>query len=620
MTSLNTRIPPSVSTSMNQSASSLRYSAAESFEKHLGNPLDPENTMSFKRSIDLDEAEAYPEAACRLLEEWGLHHYYVPAEYGGRLASVEELLALVKVVSRRDFTVAVAHVKTLLGAISIWLGGSATQQSRLSETIRNREQVALALTERNHGGDVLSSEVEAVKVDGGYLLSGEKWLINNATRSTALTVFARTDRIGGPRGFSLLLVEKRDLNPATFICLPKIKTHGIRGADISGISFRKAFIPDNALIGSPGSGLELILKGFQLTRTIVPALSLGAADTALRTTLKFAVSRKLYGRPVFSIAHTRRLLVDAFIDLLIGDCVATTAARALHAAPEQMSLWSAVAKYYVPTMVEDVIKSLGIVLGARHYLREGHDWGVFQKMFRDQAIASVFDGSTIVNLSSVSQQLSKLATNRRRSTSEGNAMSSRLKAIFSLDSPLPHFAPERLELVNRGKDDILQGLDIALDHLASIGSAGSIENSVMTRIVTLTRELVAAVNELDECVKRVAGGAGSPFNQSPELFRLAKRHCQLHAAAACVMLWVHQRADLPAFISSGVWLVLSLDRILKSVQPQREQLDREYREVAAQELCRLYQENRLFALVPFQLAEGMSPTITDSSDYVMQYA
>src|SRR5215510_2563606 len=289
------------------------YSVFESLEKYLGDPLDVSNTVSFKTAIELDEAEQYPEEACRLLEEWGLHNFYVPVDCGGRLESVEELLTLVKAVTRRDFTVAVAHVKSLLGAVSVWFGGNERQRADVAELIKSRAQMSLALTERDHGGDVLSSQVEAIKVDGGYLLSGEKWLINNATRSAALTVFARTNPSGGPRGFSLFLVEKKLLDPGSFQYLPKIKTHGIRGADISGIRFDKAFIPDEALISREGAGLELVLKGFQLTRTIVPALSLGAADTALRTTLKFALSRKLYGDAVFEIPHARKLLVDAFI-------------------------------------------------------------------------------------------------------------------------------------------------------------------------------------------------------------------------------------------------------------------------------------------------------------------
>ncbi|MCA1481314.1 acyl-CoA dehydrogenase family protein, partial [Bradyrhizobium sp. NBAIM08] len=116
---------------MNQSASPLQYSAAASLEAHLGDPRYQENVLSFERSIELDEAEAYPEAACRMLEDWGLHNYYVPVEFGGQLASVEEFLALVKVVSRRDFTVAVAHVKSLLGAVSVWFGGSVSQRDRV---------------------------------------------------------------------------------------------------------------------------------------------------------------------------------------------------------------------------------------------------------------------------------------------------------------------------------------------------------------------------------------------------------------------------------------------------------------------------------------------------------
>ena len=285
---------------------------AEALERFLGDPLE-----SFRRAVELDERDEYPSEACALLDQWRFYDYYVPIELGGRLESFEEFASLIRVVARRDITVAVAHVKTYLGAVSVWLGGSDEQKRRLAETIRAGQQIALALTERTHGAAVLSSETEAIPVEGGYLLSGEKWLINNATRSTALTVFARTAKTGGPRGFSMFLVEKDQLAPSSYSHLPRVKTHGIRGADISGICFDDAAIPARALIGEPGLGLELVLKGFQITRCIVPALSLGAADTALRTTLSFALQRKLYGATIFTIPHTRQTLVDAFIDLLI---------------------------------------------------------------------------------------------------------------------------------------------------------------------------------------------------------------------------------------------------------------------------------------------------------------
>ncbi|MCM3904761.1 MAG: acyl-CoA dehydrogenase [Pyrinomonadaceae bacterium] len=583
-----------------------QQSLAESLEQHLGDPLNTAHVFSFKQAVELDEAETYPEEACRLLEAWGLQDYYVPVECGGRQASLDQLVQLVKVVARRDFTVAVTHVTSYLGAVTTWLAGTTAQRDRLREIIGSGARVALALTERGHGSDILSTEVEAVKVEGGYLLSGEKWLINNATRSAAMTVFARTKPQGGPRGFSLFLVEKGLLDPASFTCLPKIKTHGLRGAEIGGIEFHGAFISDQALIGAEGTGLELMLKGFQLTRIIVPALSLGAADTALRTTMNFALSRRLYGSSIFSIPHTRKVLVDAFIDLLIGDCVAMSAARAVAAAPEQLSVWSAVAKYYVPTLVEEVMKNLSVLLGARHYLREGHDWGIFQKMLRDQAIASVFDGSTIINLNSIAQQLKQLADRRQgdRNNPAGASAETRarLETIFSLVQPLPGLAAERLELANRGNDDILKGLEIAAQKLGQITVAGPIDRALLENIRSLVNELINAVGDMDQRLAKIENRAGSPFNQSPELFDLAKLHCQLHAAAACVLMWIYNRDSFSTFISEGSWLVLCLDRILRGVVPQHQPLSDSYREDATGELLRLYQDGRLFSIVPLQLA------------------
>src|SRR5262249_37315528 len=157
---------------------------------------------------------------------------------------------------------------------------------------------------------------------------------------TTLTVYAKTSGRGGPRGYSLFLVEKKDLSPVSYQHLPKVRTHGIRGADISGIRFEKSFVPEGALIGTVGGGLETTLKGFQVTRTLVAGLSLGAADTALRAAIAFALGRRLYGGCAADIPLVREQLAGAFIDLLVCECVALGSARALHAAPGQMSVWS----------------------------------------------------------------------------------------------------------------------------------------------------------------------------------------------------------------------------------------------------------------------------------------
>jgi len=580
------------------------YHKAEELEKYLGDPWTSGNAFSYQNSLELDERSEYPGNACELVEQWGLHLYYVPVADGGKLESFEEFLSLIRIIARRDFTVAVAHFKTYLGAAAVWVAGSDQQRARLAQIIKNGEQVALGLTEKDHGSDLLATETRAIKDLDSYHLSGEKWLINNATRSTALTIFARTDMNGGPRGFSLFLVEKKALQESSYTHLPKILTHGIRGADISGIRFDDCPIPPGALIGPSGFGLEITLKSFQLTRTMVAGLSLGAADTALRTTLRFAQARRLYGETVFAIPNARRILVNAFLDILVCDCVAITAARSLHAATARMSVWSAAVKYFVPTQIENVIGNLSTVLGARYFLREGHDLNIFQKMLRDNAIASLFDGSTVVNLNMIAQQLRSLAHHRaqERQVEDGEALRQTLQSIFSLEQPLPRFEPANLELFNRGQDDVLMGVKMALASLHTAETNSEVAGDALEKIIGLTGEVLEEIEALDQSLTEMEKVHGSKLSQAPAIFELAKRYALLFASATCLHLWIHNRRTADGFLAQGTWLVLCLDRLLGNLRPGRASLPDSYYETVAQRLVELDQEDRLFSIVPMPLA------------------
>ena len=580
-----------------------QYRASEALERFLGAPSDPVNLFSFDRSVTLDEREEYPKNACDLLKEWKLHHYYVPSELGGRLTSHEELYSLLRVVARRDFTVAWAHgMNSILGTMVVWVFGDLEQRQKLARIIMDGGQVAVAYHEKEHGGDLLAAEVEANRVADGFLLSGQKWLIGNATRSAALTVLARTRAEAGARGFSLFLVEKEQLEGGSFTLLPKIKTHGIRGADISGIRFDQCLIPASSLIGPEGAALEITLKAFQLTRTLIPALSLGAADTALRTTLKFTLERRLYGGRVWDLPQVQRTVVESFVQLLICECVAISAARALHVATEQMSVWSAVAKYYVPVQVERLVKQLGVVLGARSYLREEHDWGIFQKIVRDCAVVSLGHAGTSVNLLAIAQNHALAA--RRGNDGSGDETASHVEAVFSLVRPLPEFDPGRLELANRGRDDVLHEMKKALVGLEGLKGTPDVDAGVLLRLITFSHEILEAIETQDEALSNLRDGFDNILRQSTEPFELAKRHCTLFAAAACIHMWMHNRRALGEFFLKGEWLALCLGMLMQDFDRCRIPLPQSYSANIAQELLRLYRGDSHFSIVPLQLARA----------------
>src|SRR5207248_1288252 len=135
---------------------------------------------------------------------------------------------------------------------------SEAQALWLGNEVRSGAIVSLGLTERTHGSDIGGSETVALRTSRGYALSGEKYLINNAARCQLMSVFARTGFAGNARDFSVLLVDKRALPAAAFSTLPKQETHGIRGADISGLRLANTQVCEDALVGAEGGGMECV--------------------------------------------------------------------------------------------------------------------------------------------------------------------------------------------------------------------------------------------------------------------------------------------------------------------------------------------------------------------------
>lgn len=578
-----------------------QYWTAEALEKDLGDPLNPDNPLSYKRVIEIDESEEFPHEEIRWLYDWKLQHYYIPTDCGGEFTSFEEFVAFVRVLSRRDQTIGIAFT-TLFWSFLNWMAGTPEQKQKLARFIMDDYgAMCLGYSEKEHGSDLINGDLTATKVEGGYILNGEKWPINRATISGISFILAKTDANGGPKCLTLFMVDKRQLDPEKYYNLPKIYTHGVRASDMSGIGFKDCFVPDSMRLREEGDGLELALKGFQITRMLCAAFSHGAADTALRTTLGFAVNRVIYNKNVMDLPQPRRTLVDAFLDILICDCETIPAARGFHIIPEQFSVWASVVKYFVTVRLEEMVNSVYVVLGSRFYMREEHEFGIFQKLLRDNSIISMFDGSSIVNLHALILQLRPLTKYRaKRNSRTMSALKTRLEAIFSLEKSVPPFEPNNLELFGRGMDDSLQGLEIALDILEGLKNSDEVDPEILENLLMLGNLVLEELNAHDEQISQSKFEYG--HDQSPELFEIAKKYCTLHAASACLHTWLYNRSILGEFFARGEWLVLSLHRLLRTLRPLPYTLSEVYVENVAQELLKLYQENQHFSIVPFQLA------------------
>ena len=508
------------------------------------------------RSARLDAREEFPAKACALLDDCGIARAYVPAELGGAPGGLPELLAALRTVARHDVTVAVAHGKTFLGAVSTWVAGSEEQRRALARRILDEDAVvSWGLTEPGRGSDLLAGRLTAAATEaGGWRVDGTKWPVNNATRGELITVLARTSAQGGARGFSLFLVDRNRLAEGSWQALPKEPTHGIRGADISGIRFDGAEVPAGTLTGRVGEGLEIVLKGLQLTRTVCCSLSLGAGEHALRLVHEFAERRALYGTTLLQLPLARRVLGRAVATMALADAASLMAARSAHCLTGEMSVVSALAKAGVPAIVQQTIDELAELLGARGFLTHHHADGMFQKLERDHRVVAIFDGSTAVNRSALIAQFPLLG----RLAHSGAHDAAGLAAAADV-STLPALDHGALRLMSRTGCSVVQGLPAAAGRLGELAAAGAVPPRAHEVAAALAQEVTAVADA-------VTALGPATRDTPPEAFALARRYelCFAGASAAHLLL-----AD-PADGERALRLTAALERSLELLRPGHE--------------------------------------------------
>ncbi len=495
-------------------------------ETDLGDPESPCSFICFEKAFLGDEQEDFPADSLQALSSLGCFNLLIPQSLGGNLTEPEQLVVLGRLISRRDTTAAIAFGQTMLGSLPIWLSGSATQKARLVKQLQAGGLGCLALTEKEHGSDLLACELAGVATEQGYEISGSKWLINNARMGASATVFGKLLRPGRSPEMAIWWLEKNEAPLRTWEPLNKIRTHGIRGADISGFKLRNHAADQDALILGTEPAIYTVLKTLQISRILCSGFSLGSIDSMYRLAHRFVVDRALYGKRAISIPMVRAQLSTAFARILASEAMAQVYGRAISLVPQQLSLWSALAKYRIPTECEAAGRSLAVVLGARHYVRSERPWNLFQKFMRDSQVVSLFDGSTQVNLSLVAAQVRSLCEGLDRPPSTSEAT---IGKMFEPQASCPGWPTQQsMQLSNQGNDAIAQTF---LHKASAQAFSGAAKEPAELLSEEWRRWQSEAKNATQE--NRLP-------HDSITVMELARRYSDLHAASLVSLACWHQ--------------------------------------------------------------------------------
>ena len=354
-------------------------------------------TLPPARTDALEAAGAFPEAELEALLRGPLGRALVPADQGGDL----DWGTLMRVCARLaahdlGFTLCLGGV--VLGSLPVLVAGDATQRADFFGAVRAGGLAGLGLSEWAHGSDLLAGETLANPLDAGgnptdakaaatFRLRGLKRPINNASRAARLVVLARTGEAGDPFGASLFLVPRG--TPGLRAGGP-VPWSGYPGLDLDTVRLEDAPLPASALLGAPGDGFALPRRTLEISRSGVACMALGAHAATFAHGLAHARARRLYGAPIAELDAVRQLLADVFARLQLAWALGRLAARATARAALAARAWTCAAKLLAPRLLEDSIRDVGTLLGARSLFRP-HP---FHRLRRDAPVLAIFDGSS----------------------------------------------------------------------------------------------------------------------------------------------------------------------------------------------------------------------------------
>jgi glutaryl-CoA dehydrogenase len=195
-------------------------------------------------------------------------------------------------LSRGDGSVGtIAAVQAGLALRSIAECGSPEQVAHWVPLLASGEVPgAFALTEPTHGSDSVSLETRATRVEGGYLLNGEKKWIGNGSVGGVTIVWARDDE-GAVRGF---VVPQESPGYTGTTIENKLSLRAIWQAHLR---LEDVFVPDAQVLPGATSFKDTARVLFA-TRLGVAWSAVGHATACYESAVQYAAQRIQFGRPL----------------------------------------------------------------------------------------------------------------------------------------------------------------------------------------------------------------------------------------------------------------------------------------------------------------------------------
>ncbi|GJQ34179.1 MAG: glutaryl-CoA dehydrogenase [Anaerolineaceae bacterium] len=266
----------------------------------------------------------------------------IPEEYGGAGLNHVAYGLIAREVERVDSGYRSAmSVQSSLVMYPIFTYGTEEQRRKYLPKLASGELVGcFGLTEPNHGSDPASMESRAKKVDGGYILHGNKMWITNSPIADVFVVWAKLPAEDGGksegeiRGF---ILEKGMKG----LSAPKIEgKFSLRASSTGEIVMDEVFVPEENIFPEV-KGLKGPFGCLNKARYGIAWGALGAAEFCWHAARQYTLDRPQFGRPLAANQIIQLKLANMMTEITLGLQGALRVGRLIDedkAAPEMVSL------------------------------------------------------------------------------------------------------------------------------------------------------------------------------------------------------------------------------------------------------------------------------------------
>lgn len=286
------------------------------------------------RILEANRKEIFHREIMNEMGEMGFLGSTIPEEYGGAGLNHVSYGLIAREVERVDSGYRSAmSVQSSLVMYPIFTYGTEEQRKKYLPNLASGKWVGcFGLTEPNHGSDPASMETKAKKVDGGYIVHGNKMWITNSPIADVFVIWAKLD--GEIRGF---ILEKGMKG----LSAPKIEgKFSLRASSTGEIVMDEVFVPEENIFPEV-KGLKGPFGCLNKARYGIAWGALGAAEFCWHAARQYTMDRPQFGRPLAANQIMQLKLANMMTEITLGLQGALRVGRLIDeekASPEMISL------------------------------------------------------------------------------------------------------------------------------------------------------------------------------------------------------------------------------------------------------------------------------------------